>query len=168
MLENIDKIPEPKTKEYFQSTPITNSSIFEKLTILKNKARGKIHVGCIVEAIEFRDDDFQYSFQFGGCNIHISDSFGDTHAERMAIDLALKDRCYPITVYVTSTSSKERVLLCGSCRHYISEINENCNIVIFNPDGTIKEVSTIKDAYPFHKDVKEKNQEIFDYCRMKK
>lgn len=160
----IRKIPEPRTKEEFLQMNKWHVKVFDMLTDEQLKSNVKIKVGCIVEAIEFRDDGSTPIFDFHGCNIHISGSFGDTHAERMAIDLALKERCYPITVYVTSTSIDENVLLCGSCRHYISEINENCNIVVFNPNGTIKEVSTIKDAYPNHKDVKKKNQMFFEYC----
>lgn len=158
------KIPEPKSKEQMVKIIKGSPGVFEDCKKLQKKATGKIKVGCVVEAIEYRDDGRMCIFDFYGCNIHVSDSFGDTHAERMAIDLALKERCFPVTIYVTSTSDDEYVLLCGSCRHYISEINENCNIVIFNPDGTIKEISNIKEAYPFHKDVTKKNQKFFEYC----
>lgn len=160
----IGNIPEPRTKEEIIKMDKWNEKVFWMITDEQKKANGKIKVGCLVEAIEFRKDGSTPIFNFLGCNIHVSDSFGDTHAERMAIDLALKEKCYPITVYVTSISPDENVLLCGSCRHYISEINENCNIVVFNPDGTIKEVSSINDAYPNHKDVKKKNQMFYEYC----
>ncbi len=156
-------IPESRSKHFFLQHPDYNKRVFEDCIMLQKKAIGKIKVGCVVEAYEFRDNQ-SHTFEFFGCNIHVSDSFGDTHAERMAIDLALQARCYPITIYVTSTSSDEKVLLCGSCRHYISEINENCNIVIFNPDGTIKDVSSIKESYPHHKDVKRKNKKFFELC----
>lgn len=161
-LEKMER-PKPRDKQAIILESITNHRIFEEVKIVQSKAKGKIKVGCAVEAYEYRDG-FDYSFFFYGCNIHVSDSFGDTHAERMAIDLALKENCYPITVYVTSTSDDEQVALCGSCRHYISEINENCNIVVFNPDGSIKIVTTIKEIYPNHKNVGEKNQQFFEMC----
>lgn len=160
----VKSIPEPKPKEVILNDSLLKS-IFLDCVEMQKKAIGKIKVGCVVEAY---DMDSEYggacSYQFNGCNIHVSDSFGDTHAERMAIDMALKNRCYPIIVYVTSTSENEKILLCGSCRHYISEINENCSIVVFNPDGTVKDVSTIKDSYPHHKDVRRKNQIFFELC----
>lgn len=162
LLDNL-KFLEPKTKEEILKQPLHNAKIFEDLTKLQKSGIGKIQVGCIVEALEFRKDSI-VPFEFHGCNIHVSDSFADTHAERMAIDLALKDRCYPITAYVTSMTSEEKVMLCGSCRHFLCEINENCNIVVFDPDGSIKEVTTVKDVYPFHKDVKKKNQKFFELC----
>lgn len=161
-LEKMER-PEPRERHEIIKESITNHKIFEEIKIAQSKAKAKVQVGCAVEAYEYRGQ-FDYSFFFYGCNIHVSDSFGDTHAERMAIDLALKETCYPITVYVTSTTEDEKVALCGSCRHYISEINENCNIVIFNPDGSIKIVSTIKEMYPSHKDVEEKNQKFFEMC----
>lgn len=154
-------MPEPKTVERILGEKIYNKGVWQDLVNLQRKGIGKIQVGCVVEAMSY-DDDCLYEFH--GCNIHVSDSFGDTHAERMAIDLALKARCYPITVYVTSTSMEEDVLLCGSCRHYISEINENCTIVIFNPDGSIKRVSNVKESYPAHKDVADKNKRFFQLC----
>ena len=161
-LEKIER-PKPKDKQEILREIITNNRIFEEVKIAQSKAKGKIKVGCAVEALEYRGE-YDYSFFFYGANIHVSDSFGDTHAERMAIDQALKETCYPVTVYVTSTSDDEKVALCGSCRHYISEINENCNIVVFNPDGSIKLVSTIKEMYPNHKNVEEKNQKFFEMC----
>jgi len=165
----IGKIPEPRTRQEFLNMSIGVKTVFEMCVQVQKHSNAKIKVGCVVEALEFRlSKKFSLSesplSDFQGCNLHVSDSFGDTHAERMAIDQALKEKCYPIAVYVTSTSFQENVLLCGSCRHYISEINENCNIVVFNPDGTIKEVSTIKDSYPNHKDVKKKNQMFYEYC----
>ena len=159
-LENYEEIPPPKTRQEIMLDTENLHKVFEELKRVQVKATGKIQVACAVEAYEYRDK-LPYSFQFYGCNIHVSDSFGDTHAERMAIDHALKENCYPVIVYVTSTSKDEHVLLCGSCRHYISEINENCTIVVFNPDGSVKDISTIKDVYPNHKNVKEKNQRFF-------
>lgn len=161
-LEKIER-PQPREKIEIIRESITNHKIFEEIKISQGKAKGKIKVGCAVEAYEYRDG-MERSFFFYGSNIHVSDSFGDTHAERMAIDLALKETCYPITVYVTSTSKDEKVTLCGSCRHYISEINENCNVVVFNPDGSLKFVTTIKEIYPNHKNVEEKNQRFFEMC----
>lgn len=157
-------IPEPKSKEDLIKDSL-NKSTFEDCIRLQKKGLGKIQVGCVVEAYDMNSEyGGACSYLFYGCNIHVSDSFGDTHAERMAIDLALKARCFPITIYVTSNSKDENVLLCGSCRHYISEINENCNVIVFNPDGTIKHASTIKDSYPNHKNVKSKNQRFFELC----
>lgn len=163
MAQEEETIPEPKSRHEILKDIITNNGIFDQCVLAQKKATGKIQVGCGVEAYEYRNGS-PYSFLFYGCNIHVSDSFGDTHAERMAIDNALKENCYPISIFVTSTSINEKVLLCGSCRHYISEINENCNIIIFDPDGTVKEISTIKEVYPHHKDVKEKNQRFFKKC----
>lgn len=154
-------MPTSKTLSRILSDPIQNREIFKGLQELQTKALSKIKVGCIVEAKNY-DDACLY--EFAGCNIHVSDSFSDTHAERMAIDLAIKARCYPITIYVSSTSFDEDILLCGSCRHYISEINENCTIVVFNPDGSVKRVSNIQESYPNHKDVKAKNQRFFELC----
>ena len=156
---------EPRiTKEQIMENPSWIKKIFIKCSENQKKSNAKVKVGCVVQAIEYRKDSTPI-FDFHGCNIHVSDSFGDTHAERMAIDFALKEKCYPIAIFVTSTSFMEKVILCGSCRHYISEINENCLIVIFNPDGSIKEVSTIKDVYPKHKEVIKKNKMFVEYCK---
>ena len=154
------------TKEQILGMP-SDSSWMKKIFMMclenQKKSNAKVKVGCVVEAMEYRKDSTPI-FDFHGCNIHVSDSFGDTHAERMAIDFALKEKCYPIAVFVTSMSFKENVILCGSCRHYISEINEDCLIIIFNPDGSIKEISAIKDVYPNHKDVTKKNKMFYEYC----
>ena len=160
-LREPEKIPPPKTRVAIDLETEVNHKVFQELKEIQQRAQGKTKVASAVEAYEYRDG-MPYSIFFYGCNIHVSDSFGDTHAERMAIDHALKEYCYPVSVYVTSTSEDEKVMLCASCRHYISEINENCNIIVFNPDGTIKQTSTIMEMYPFSKDVKEKNQRFFE------
>jgi len=157
-------IPKPKTIEEIEQDEEYNREIYNDLIELQNKSNAEVKVGCVVVANEYRSDGRVCGFKFFGCNIHVSDSFGDTHAERMAIDLAIKSKCFPISVYVTSMSVQENVALCGSCRHYISEINENCNIIIFNPDGSIKKVTTVKDVYPFAKKVRWKNKGFFQYC----
>lgn len=167
MTLSIPTIPEPRSKERILSEPSWNKKIFEMCKSEQKKSNAKVKVGCVVEALEYRNDGTVPIFHFKGCNIHVSDSFGDTHAERMAIDNSLKERCYPVAIFVTSQSNEEKVMLCGSCRHYISEINENCNIIIFNPDGTIKEVTTVKDVYPFHKSVAAKNKRFFELCLQK-
>ena len=154
-----------KTKEQ-----ILNDSFLPKLfndcVKMQNNAIGKIQVGCVLEAMDYSDDVYigGSTFLFYGANLHISDSFADIHAEQLAINLAILKKCYPITIYVTSTSKDEDVFLCGQCRQYICEVNENCNVVIFNPDGSVKRIGTISEYFPYHKDVKNKNQKFYELC----
>lgn len=127
----------------------------------QNNAYGKIKVGAVCSAINFKTNHRKY---FSGANLHVSDSFSDVHAEQLAVNLALLERYYPTKIYVTSQSVDEDVTMCGSCRHYISEINRYCSIIVFNPDGTRKSINLLSDVYPNSKDTIQKNQKFKKLC----
>lgn len=116
----------------------------------------KTKVGAVVVGINKKNE----RKLFVGSNIHISDSFADVHAEQMAVNQCLLERYYPLAVYVTSTSTEEKVALCGSCRHYLSEINRNMQVVVFNPDGSRKITTFLFEVYPNSKDTRDKNEKI--------
>lgn len=127
----------------------------------QNDAYGKIKVGAVCSAINYKTKHRHY---FTGANLHVSDSFSDIHAEQLAVNLALLERYYPTEIYVTSQSFDEDVTMCGSCRHYISEINQNCSIIVFNPDGTQKSINLLSDVYPNAKNTVKKNNKFKMLC----
>ncbi len=105
---------------------------------------------------------------FAGSNIHVSDSFADVHAEQLAVTLSLLERHYPLEIHVTSKSKKELITLCGSCRHFISEVNRLCTIIVHNPDGSIKIQKFLSEIYPYRKNTVSKNNKFKRLCGYKK
>lgn len=147
------------------SDRLKNDSIlrdfYSKCIAIQTRAVGKIKVGCVVEAVDYESE---VSYTFVGANLHVSDSYGDVHAEQQAVQKAIQAKCYPETIYVTSQSFDEDVLMCGQCRQYVLEINQYCNIVVFNPDGTVKRISTVHESLPYHKNVEDKNRIWLEFC----
>ncbi len=137
--------------------------IFKMCIKAQKEAYGKISVGAVCHARKMINDE-EVDRYWSGANLHISDSFADVHAEQLAVNLALLERFYPIEIFVTSKHEKENVTMCGSCRHYVSEINRNCSIIVFNPDGTRKSINLLSDVYPFSKDTVKKNQKFKELC----
>lgn len=128
-----------------------------------NAISDKIKVGAVCHGQKIVNGKIHHKY-FSGSNIHISDSFADIHAEQIAVNLSLLEKYYPTEIYVTSQSVKENVTMCGSCRHYISEINCHCIIIIFNPDGTRKSTNFLSDIYPYSKDTVPKNDRFKKLC----
>ena len=126
-----------------------------------NAISDKIKVGAVCNAYNFKT---KHKKLFSAANIHVSESFADIHAEQLAVNLALLERYYPMGIFVTSQSINENVTMCGSCRHYISEINRHCHITVFNPNGTVKSINSLSDVYPFAKNTVKKNKEFEKLC----
>lgn len=139
---------------------------WEQVKIAQDKALSKkMHVGAICIGHNFETLKTKI---FSGSNLHISDSFADVHAEQLAVSLAILDRYYPIAIHVTSSSINEKVLLCGSCRHFVSEININCKIIVHNPDGSVKLDMIVNEVYPLAKNNIKKNLYFKRLCGFKK
>ena len=140
--------------------------VFEMCKSEQQKGIGKIKVGAVCHGMKFIGAKV-YQKYFSGANVHVSDSFADVHAEQMVVNLALLERYYPVEVFVTSTSKEEDVMMCGTCRHYLNEINSACTVVVFNPDGSIKKINFLSAIYPYSKDVFEKNMKFRSLCDYK-
>ncbi len=124
----------------------------------------KIKVGAVVIGIKPDSGEFGY---FAGANMETSISF-TTHGEVIALQDCLMHRYYPIEIYVTSMSDSENVFLCGTCRQQFLEVNENCMVSVFNPDGTVKNSHKLRDLIPFHKNVAKKNTKFLEMCKTPK
>lgn len=142
---------------------LNSDEIFNMCVKAQKEAYGKISVGAVCHGKRIIDG-LSLDKYWSGANLHVSDSFADVHAEQLAVNLALLERFYPVEIFVTSQSNDEKVILCGSCRHYISEINKDCSIIIFNPDGTIKSTKLLSTVYPFSKDTEKKNKKFKQLC----
>lgn len=143
---------------------LTKEQIFSICVKAQKEAYGKISVGAVCHG-QRRDESGKTVHKYwSGANLHVSDSFSDIHAEQLAVNLALLERYYPTEIFVTSQSKEEDVRLCGSCRHYISEINRHCTIVVFNPDGSQKSMDLLSELYPYSKDTVTKNSKIRELC----
>lgn len=123
----------------------------------------KVKVGCVIEGVKpasrgsIREYDIEY---FGGANIELSKTYV-YHAEMIALIDCIMCRYYPRKLFVTSQSKEEDVFLCGDCRQQLLEINADCEVIVFNPDGTRKGSMLVKDLLPKHKDVEEKNEKYW-------
>lgn len=126
---------------------------------------GKIQVGAVCHGIKKMKDGTTLHRYFSGANLHVSDSFGDVHAEQLAVNLSLLDRYYPTEIFVTSKKNDESVKLCGSCRHYLSEINYYMTVIILNPNGLMKSMDLLSHLYPFAKDTVKKNMKFKELCK---
>lgn len=119
----------------------------------------KVKVGCVIEGIrksmpyEIMEDKIEY---FGGMNIEITHT-DNIHAELLALYDCISYRFYPTKIYVSSQSEQEKVFMCGHCRQTFLEINQHIEIILINPDYTVKDRKVLHDVFPFHKDVDEKN-----------
>lgn len=130
------------------------SGIFSHCLDMQNLAiTTKVKVGAVVEGINGRGE-IGY---FGGSNMETSISF-TTHAEVIALQDCIMHRYYPIKIYVTSQSTDENVFLCGACRQQLHEINRRMEVVVFNPDGTVKGDKYLYSLLPDAKEVSEKNK----------
>ncbi|MDE1868215.1 MAG: hypothetical protein KGI08_10970 [Thaumarchaeota archaeon] len=125
----------------------------------------EVKVGCVIEGWKKAKagtiyETYEY---FGSANIEISSSFV-YHAEMIALTDCIMHRFYPIRIFVSSQSKEENVLLCGSCRQLLLEVNSDCEVIVLNPDGTRKhnETITVHDTIPNHKDVIDKNQKFLE------
>lgn len=144
--------------------PRTFGEVSDMCRVAQRDGLGKIQVGAVCHGQRVLKDGTILHRYFSGANLHVSDSFADVHAEQLAINLSLLERFYPTEVFVTSQSVKESVKLCGSCRHYLSEINRHCSITVINPDGSRKSMDILSYLYPYSKDTVAKNQKFKKLC----
>jgi len=121
----------------------------------------KRKVGAIVMAWDSVLQSFRF---FTGSNFWFSESFAADHAEQFAIKKALFARCYPLRVYVSSSTNHGKPqFLCGICKEFVSSINTNCEIVVIRPDGIIKGRQVLSEKFE-SKDFEKKNQFFRDLC----
>ena len=131
--------------------------LFKQCVNMKRLAiSSKKQVGCVLIGI----DNDKKKHYFGGANLETSISF-TTHAEVIALHDCLLHKCYPVHLFVTSSSKREKVFLCGACRQQYLEVNQTCLITIFDPDGKIKGTKSIIEVLPYHKNVNEKNCRLY-------
>lgn len=136
--------------------------VFEEIKRIQSYAIAKEKkVGCVVYG---RNSVMVEGF-FGGVNIEISSS-DVIHAERMALMDCLSQRFYPEIIFVTSGRTDGKpTFLCGNCRQLLSEINEECLIVIFDPKGKVKGKKKLNQVFPYHKDSTKKNVKFREMCQ---
>ena len=88
---------------------------------------------------------------FSGCNIELSYATG-FHAERVALLKALSEGYMNIiSVVVTSNNEAYNAALCGYCRQDFMYVNPHCQILVLNPDKTVKINTTVIETleYPY-------------------
>lgn len=138
---------------------VSDSVIINRAMCMQELAISKtIKVGCVIQGIRKRvscEGGAEYEY-FGGCNIEINTS-KVYHAEMIALVDCIMYRFYPIRLFVTSVSKEEDTYLCGDCRQQLLEINKNCEIIVLNPDGSLKGSKLLWELLPKHKNVDEKN-----------
>lgn len=127
-------------------------------------------VGCVIEGWRQQSpakmgEDIEY---FGGHNIELSTTY-TYHAEMLALLDCIMWDYLPIRLYVTSVSEKEKTILCGDCRQQLLEVNKNCEIIVFNPDGSRKTKKPVKvsSLLPYHKNVNLKNKFYYERVLLK-
>ncbi|MGI5172781.1 cytidine deaminase [Treponema sp. OMZ 840] len=83
---------------------------------------------------------------YEGCNIENA-SYGLTNcAERTAFFAALADGCRPgdFVKLAVVGQTEDVISPCGACRQVISELGENCEIVLANLDGKMQKTDIRK------------------------
>jgi len=128
-----DSIPEEQIiKEALQMKTVANDKI------------SNIKVGAVVVA---RNAIGEQAI-FPGCNDEVSKTIR-FHAEENALRNALMAGYNRIeSVYVTSMTYSEDNALCPDCRGLFWKVNKYTNVIVLQPDGTVKLRTTVKALLP--------------------
>lgn len=141
--------------------PVQESVIFGKVQNEQELAIAeKVKVGCVIEGWRKGITHMETEY-FGGANIELSKTYV-YHAEMVALTDCIMNRYWPVRLYVSSQSMDEDTFLCGDCRQQLLEVNSNCVVIVFNPDGTRKGMFPVSKLLPKHKDVTEKNKKYYE------
>ena len=124
----------------------------------------KKQVGAIVMGWDSIIQSFRF---FSGSNFWFSESYAAEHAEQFAVKKSLFARCYPLRIYVSSsTNDGKPVFLCGLCKEFVSSINSKCEIIVIRPNGTIKGRQILSEKFE-SKSFEEKNNFFMKLCNFK-
>lgn len=127
----------------------------------KSAISQKKKVGAIVMAWDSVLQSFRF---FSGSNFWFSESFTADHAEQFAIKKALFARCYPVRIYVSSSTNYGKPqFLCGLYKEFVSSVNADCEIIVIRLDGTIKGRQILSEKFE-SKNFKMRNKFFIDLC----
>jgi len=82
---------------------------------------------------------------FDGCNIELATS-KVWHAEEVALVKAISAGYRNILkCFVTSTGEQQCAACCGYCMQHLMYANPDCEIIVVNPDGSVKLRTTVRE-----------------------